>query len=88
MFLITIKRTVSMITTGFGLNNGWAGPNIPLLVSNETPLPSGKISMDEASWLVALLPVGGLMGNIFFGCAIKTLGRKWPVFSLAIPMIV
>lgn len=77
-----------MITAGLGLNMGWAGPNIPLLISNETPLPSGKISMDEASWLVAILPVGGLIGNIFYGFTIKRVGRKWPVFSLAVPMIV
>lgn len=41
------------------ISNGWSsGANI-LLTSDKTPLPGGKISMDEASWIASLIYVGG-----------------------------
>lgn len=38
-----------------GIICGWASPTIYLLTSNESPLPTGKISMNEASWIASLL---------------------------------
>lgn len=43
---------------------GWSSPAIVLLTSDESPLPSGKISMVEGSWIASLTNLGGLVGNI------------------------
>lgn len=59
-----------------------------LLISNDTPLPSGKMSVEEASWMTALLSVGAVISNIVFGFIVKKFGRKIPLFSLGIPMII
>lgn len=51
-------------------------------------MPSGKITMEEASWLAALFGVGALFGTIGFGFLMKIFGRKWPLIGLSFPTIV
>lgn len=77
-----------MLTVGFGVLEGWTSPSIALLTSDETPLASGKMSMNEASWVASLLHVGALFGNIFFGYVTNYFGRKLPLMFIAVPMIV
>lgn len=84
----SFHSAVNLLTVGFGVLEGWTSPSIALLTSNETPLASGKITMDEASWVASLLHVGALLGNIFFGYVTNNFGRKLPLMCIAIPMIV
>ncbi|XP_055302942.1 facilitated trehalose transporter Tret1-like [Sitodiplosis mosellana] len=79
---------VNLLSVGYGVTCGWASPNIILLTTNETPLPSGKITMDEASWIASLLCVGGLIGNIFFGYITNRFGRKLPLIFISIPTVI
>lgn len=67
---------------------GWGSPNIILLTSDETPLPSGKITMEQASWVLALNAFGNMIGNLFFGGITNVFGRKVPCIFTAFPMIV
>lgn len=73
---------------GYGVTCGWTSPLIPVLTSDESPLPSGKITMEQASWIASLSCAGGLIGNIFFGVVTNSFGRKFPLIFLAIPTIV
>lgn len=57
-------------------------------MSDETPLLSGKITMEEASWVVSLQFLGGIFGNIIFGFITSKFGRKWPLIISTIPIIV
>lgn len=77
-----------ILSSGYGLICGWASPSIILLTSDDSPLPSGKITMEAASWIAALLALGALLGNVFYGCIIRTFGRKLPLLSISIPMTV
>lgn len=43
--------------------------------------------MHQASWIASLLAIGGTTGNIFFGYLTSKFGRKLPLISLSIPMI-
>lgn len=70
------------------MGSGWTSPSIMVLMSDESPLPSGKITMEEASWLVSLCSVGGLMGCMTFGFITSQFGRKWPLIFMVIPKIV
>lgn len=77
-----------MLTVCEGIGVGWASPTINLLTSDDTPLPSGKIDMDEASWIASLLCVGGLIGNVLFGFIANKFGRKKPLLAISIPIVV
>lgn len=79
---------VDLLLVTYGTACGWPSPNIILLTSDDTPLPSGKISIDEASWIASLLCVGGFIGNIFFGFITNALGRKLPLILISIPGVV
>lgn len=59
-----------------------------LLTSNDTPLPSGAITMDQASWITSLLSIGALFSNIVFGFLANNFGRKILLLLIGIPMIV
>lgn len=47
------------------MNCGWTSPSILILTGDESPLPSGKISMEEASWIASLSCFGGFHLNCF-----------------------
>lgn len=79
---------MSFLTVGCGVTGGWPSPNILVLMSDETPLASGKITMDEASWIASLWCIGGLIGNPIFGFITNNYGRKMPLVFLAVPAIV
>lgn len=53
-----------MSTVACSIANGWSSAANILLMSDETPLPSGKISMEEASWIASLIYIGGDIYNI------------------------
>lgn len=73
---------------GFGVLEGWSSPSTILLTSDETPMPFGKISMDEVSWIVALPALGCLLGSICFGFITNIFGRKVPLIIITVPMII
>lgn len=77
-----------MLPLGHGVCCGFSSPSIALLMSDKTPLPSGKITIEEASWVASLICVGALFGNIFFGYITSKFGRKIPLIIVTIPTIV
>lgn len=74
-----------MLTNGLVL--GWP-IFLPLLMSDDSPLPTGKITLDEASWMVSLPCFGSLFGNVFFAYLTRIYGRKKPLIAVAIPFAV
>lgn len=72
----------------YGIMTGFASPIIVLLTSEHSPLPSGKISENEASWIPSLKALGALIGFAFFGMVARQFGRKWPFIFLSFPLIV
>lgn len=79
---------MNLLLIDFGISCGWSSPSIILLTSDESPLPTGKITMDEASWIASFLCIGGLIGNVFFAYITSYFGRKKPLIFIAIPTIV
>lgn len=72
----------------YGISCGWPSPNLPLLMSDDSPLPTGKLSIDEISWISGLICIGGIAGNLFFGYIMNNYGRKEPLIVIAVPTIV
>lgn len=81
-------HTASITLINYGITCGWSSPSIDLLTSDKSPLPSGKITMEEASWIASALAIGALPGNVVFGFLIKKFGRKWPLTASSILTIV
>lgn len=79
---------VNLQSIGIGLQEGWPSPAVLLLTSEESPLRSGQISMEEASWVVSLYSLGLLFGTIIFQFTMNKFGRKLLLMALGIPSIV
>lgn len=62
-YLATI--VVGLLPLGHGLCCGWTSPNILILTSDDSPLPSGPITMKEASSVASILCLGGNLFPIF-----------------------
>lgn len=85
-YWITHKKTVSLMGGTYGLMTGLSSPLIVLLQSDHSPLPSGRISDNDASWITSLKALGALIGFAFFGMVASRFGRKWPFIVLTIPL--
>lgn len=77
-----------MLTVAYGFTSGWASPGLLLLKTDESPLPTGKITTEESSWIASIICIGALIGNVFSGYASNKFGRKRPLLFLTIPSIV
>lgn len=71
-----------------GINLGWTSPSIILLTSDESPLPTGQITIGEVSWIASLVFAGSLMGGIFWGFIANIYGRKKPLILSSVPTVV
>lgn len=76
------------MTLNFGVTCGWSSSSLVLLQSENSPLPTGKITADEASLIAALMSAGGLIGNLIITGLTERYGRRMPLLLFAIPQIV
>ncbi|XP_055694588.1 facilitated trehalose transporter Tret1-like [Lutzomyia longipalpis] len=80
-----IAINLAQIVTGITL--GWSSPIFPLLISEDTPLADGPISVDEASRITAIFYLSGCVGSLVFGRLADYVGRKWAIILGVIPQI-
>ncbi|GAB0098154.1 hypothetical protein DMENIID0001_138610 [Sergentomyia squamirostris] len=74
-------------TLMYGISVGWVSPTVPLLLSEDTPLPMGPITKRQASLISALLYICGLVGSLAFGWLADRVGRKWALFLGTLPHV-
>lgn len=72
----------------YGIFVGWTSPAVFLLTSDQSPLPTGKITTDEAGWTASIHSLGFLMSCPLFGYVGNRFGRKWPLIMLSVPISV
>lgn len=77
----------NLLCLSYGLATGWTSAAIPLLKSSSSPLKSGPISNEEASFIGSVLTIGGCFGTVIFGYAATTIGRKKSIFLMAFPQM-
>ncbi|XP_059618221.1 facilitated trehalose transporter Tret1-like [Phlebotomus argentipes] len=65
----------------------WPSPTLPKLLSENSPLPSGQISIAHASLISSILYFGGLLGTLSFGYIGKRFGQKLCLLLATIPEI-
>lgn len=72
----------------FGTSCGWPSFSFLILESEDTPLKSGRLTMEELSWIVSIFCFGGVFGNFLFGWLIDKVSRKQILYAVAVPQIV
>lgn len=67
---------------------GWASPNVPILLSSDSPLDTGPVSLYESSWISSLFCIGGIFGAVLYSFIVDVVGRKWSLTLIGIPQVV
>lgn len=80
----------NLLTFSFGNSNGWGTINFNELQSKNSTFPTGPLTLDEASLVVSLINVGGLIGNfaILVLPTSETIGIKRTIHLYGVPLIV
>ncbi|XP_055300883.1 facilitated trehalose transporter Tret1-like isoform X2 [Sitodiplosis mosellana] len=83
-YLATI--IVNLTTILYGYASGWTSSSLLILESDElTPLVDGAMNQEQRSWVTSLFAISGVVGTICYYFIADFLGRKLPLWSLAIP---
>ncbi|GAB0098155.1 hypothetical protein DMENIID0001_138620 [Sergentomyia squamirostris] len=85
---ILAAAATNLLSILFGFVLSWTSPAIALLQSEQSPLDSGPITIDEASLMTALMYVGCCMGAIVAGWLANTVGRRISLLILVIPQLI
>lgn len=72
----------------FGIVIGFTGPNLELFKSDKTPLQSGKITIEEESWISSLAAFGAIGFTLIYGYISEKFGRKNAILLIGIPQTV
>lgn len=86
--LNVLLSTGNLLTVSYGSTCGWGGANFLRLQSSDAPLAAGPLTVHEVSWVVSLLCIGGLVGNIVYGWVAERFDRKSLLMLSAVSQIV
>lgn len=73
---------------GYAISIGWMANVFILYDSDASPLPSGRVQLNELAWIGSILGVGGIIGTIAIGWLTDRVGRKHSLMAMAVPQIV
>lgn len=76
-----------MITLAYGCIIGWVSSAIAQLMSGDSPLDSGPITVIEASWIGSIICIGSMLGMVSFGYVCALVGSKRATCLIAIPAL-
>lgn len=85
IFTLTSVFAVGLLSLGVGLISGWTSPYIAKLTSPDSPI---LVSDSEASWIVALLSLGRILGAILGAISVSLVGSKRTALYASIPQLV
>ncbi|XP_053693508.1 facilitated trehalose transporter Tret1-like [Sabethes cyaneus] len=78
----------NLATLIFGLSIGWLSPNLELLLSDATPLTSGRISSSEAGWIGSIGTVGCVLAVLICGWVSEIAGRKSALMLIGVAQLI
>lgn len=87
-FWLINKILANVVTISYGSGLGWLSPSLKLLKSNDSPLESGALTVDEISWIGSIFSIGAIVGNIAGGYLTTKIGSKSSVMLLGVPQLV
>lgn len=83
-----IQSTVNISTLSYAISIGWIGSVFILYDSDKSPLPSGRVPLDQLAWIGSILGIGGVIGTIFIGWFADAIGRKNSLIAMTVPQVV
>ena len=88
--LTLFRKTFSgnIMVYSFGFSNFWTAINMLELKSANSTFPAGQITEHESSTVVAILNLGGLLGNFIVMPLSQIIGIKQTLHTLGLVMIV
>lgn len=63
-------------------------PALRGLQADDSPLASGPVTVEDASWMGGVMCIGGVLGCIVFGSILTKIGRKRSLMVVAVPQLV
>lgn len=70
----------------YGYASGWTSSSLLILESAEnSPLVDGAMDQEQRSWVTSLFAISGVAGTIIYFFLADILGRKYSLWSVAIP---
>lgn len=82
------KSKVNLCTIGYGISVGWMASALLVYDSDDCPLLSGRVQMDEIAWIASIIAIGGLLGTVIVAQISDHIGRKNALLAMAVPQIV
>ncbi|CRL04891.1 CLUMA_CG017942, isoform A [Clunio marinus] len=79
---------VNLLTVSYGASIGWLSPAYELLSSQDSPLASGPITIEESSIVGSAICVGGFIASCCYGWIADKYGRKIALVTCAVPQMV
>lgn len=78
----------NIMSYSYGFSNFWTASNLLELKSENSTFPMEQLSQDESATVVAIVNLGGLMGNFIIIPLSQIIGIKRVLHSLGLVMIV
>lgn len=78
----------NILTFSFGLSNFWPTINLLELASENSTFATGPLTHHELSTIIAIGNVGSLLGNFIILPISETIGVKYSIHLLCVPMLV
>lgn len=82
------KNEANLIMVRVGCAFGWLSLSLPLLLSDATPLQTGKLTTDEVSWIGCVVAPGLVLGNFLCGYIVTFIGTRHTLFLIGFPQMV
>lgn len=67
---------VNLISLSHGCMVGWLTPVLPLLKSDDTPLTTGPLSLEDVSWMASIAPMGSVFSALILRWITVRIGSK------------
>lgn len=78
----------NLMTISRGTTNGWFSSNFLPLQRPDTSLPSGPLSLKEATLVMSISYIGAIVGNLVVPHILRKFGCKRVMLACGFPMIV
>lgn len=78
----------NILTVSIGSTFGYATVNFPDFQKEDINLPSGPLTLGEASFFMSVITIGGIFGEFLFVYLLSKIGSRNAILFLGIPQMV